>query len=56
MIELGVVALVIAALFRAVIGDAPPEHFVAFYLNVANRLMGYETIASPAAPGYPTFS
>ena len=35
----------VAAIFRATIGDPIQEHFVAFYLDGANRITGYETIA-----------
>jgi DNA repair protein RadC len=38
-------ALAVATIFRAVIGDAPREHFVAFYLDARHRIMGLETIA-----------
>ena len=37
--------LAVAHAFRAVVGDPPREHFLAFYLDAANRIMGYETIA-----------
>jgi DNA repair protein RadC len=35
----------VAHAFRAVVGDPPREHFLAFYLDATNRVMGYETIA-----------
>jgi DNA repair protein RadC len=38
-------AAVVANSFRTIVGDPPREHFLAFYLDAANLIMGYETIA-----------
>jgi len=38
-------ATAVADAFRVVVGDPPREHFLSFYLDAANRIMGYETIA-----------
>jgi len=35
----------VATAFRAIVGDAPREHLLAFYLDAKNCLMGYETVA-----------
>jgi DNA repair protein RadC len=35
----------VAHAFRAVVGDPPREHCLAFYLDATNRMMGYETVA-----------
>ena len=35
----------VATAFRGIVGDAPREHFLAFYLDAKNCIMGFETIA-----------
>lgn len=35
----------VAAIFRGIVGEQPREHFLAFYLDAAHHVMGYETIA-----------
>src|SRR4051812_2533148 len=35
----------VAAAFRGIVRNAPREHFLAFYLDSRNRVVGFETIA-----------